>query len=270
MSQGSRNMRRGRGPTISLFSFQDIITSVMGILIFVALILALRLVQTTATITEELAAKPDLEEIRRLEERIAELKEQYRHAVEEVERYSSISLADVETLRREVATQTQQLREIEERVEQEARHANEHTRTRSAEILAMKRRVEELNQKLASLNADLKRIGAMKELTFTVTGFESSNRYVLDLRKDVWQVSRLSPTGEATPIGSWTGSVKERERQALSWCYRRSGNDYVLVLIRPSMIEGGEKIIEYLRRANIPRGFEPLGEDQEFHLVSGQ
>jgi len=261
-------MRRGSGPTISLFSFQDIITSVMGILIFVALMLALRLVHATGRIVEALEQSgPRAEEIRQLEEKKAELIEEHCRLKEKMQALE-VSPDEVAALRRQVQELENRLAELEKQTENLFGGFNEKMRAAVDEIASLKQRNEQLEQQLASVDAQLQRLGKMKDLTFNVSGFEGFNRYVLDLHKDGWRLSQLSATGEARTIAVWQGPLAARESQALHWCKQRGSADYVFILVRPSAIDSSRKILEQLRSRNIARGFEPLGEDQQFHLAS--
>lgn len=262
-------MRRGSGPTISLFSFQDIITSVMGILLFVALLLALQLVHAAVRVQEAEETEPAAEEIPHLERKKAELEEELRRMMQASQDYGEISLEGVAALRRHVEELAERLREIEERTEKEFSRGNKEMRAGSDEISSLQKINEQLDQDLARVDAQLHRVGKMKELTFTMSGFESSNRYVLDLGRDAWRITRLSPTGEPAPLGRWTGSTAARKSEALRWCDQRGAGDYVFLLVRPSAMQEAKEILDRLRGRGIPRGFEPLGEDQQFRLTSG-
>lgn len=263
-------MRRGGGPAISLFSFQDIITSVMGILLFIALLLALQLVQAAARV-QEIATEtgPTDDEVRSLEQKKAELEEELQQMTQASQDYREISPEAAAALRRHVEELAERLREIEERTEKEFARGNQEMREGADEIAAMTRQIEQLDRELARVDAELRRVGMMKELTFTISGFEDSNRYVLDLGPNAWTVMRLSRTGDAALLQRWTGGTAERMSQAFGWCDKRSAGDYVFVLVRPSASEAARQILHWLRSRGIPRGFEPLGEDQQFHLISG-
>ncbi len=263
-------MRRGGGPAISLFSFQDIITSVMGILLFVALLLALQLVQAAARVQEiATEAGPTDDEIRSLEQKKAELEQELQRMMQASQDYGEISPEATAALRRHVEELAERLREIEERTEKEFSRGNREMREGADEIAAMTRQIEQLDRELARVDAQLRRVGMMKELTFTISGFEDSNRYVLDLGQNAWTVTRLSRTGESAVLERWTGGVAERMSQAFGWCDRRRAGDYVFLLVRPSAREEAWNILDRLRSRGIPRGFEPLGEDQQFQLTSG-
>ncbi|NMC21629.1 MAG: hypothetical protein GYA33_14560 [Thermogutta sp.] len=261
-------MRRGGGPTISLFSFQDIITSVMGILLFIALLLALQLVHAAVRVQEAAETAPPAEEIQRLERKKAELEEELQRMRQASQDYAQISPEGVAALRRHVEESAERLREIEERTKKEFARGNEEMREGSGELASLKQIDEQLDRDLARVDARLRRVGMMKELTFRVSGFEGSNRYVLDLGPNAWKITRLSPTGEPTPLVEWRGAIAERKSQALRWCDQRDGGDYVFLLVRPSAMREADEILDRLRERGIPRGFEPLGEDQQFRLTS--
>lgn len=262
-------MRRTAGPAISLFSFQDIITSVMGILLFVALLLALQLVQAAVKV-QEVAAEPEpsAEEMQRLEKKEAELEDELRQLASHTQDYSQLSPEGVAALRRQVEDAAAQLREMEERTEKAFVRGNSEMREESQEIEELKRQDKELDRELARIDSELRRLGAMKELTFHLSGFEGSNRYVLELGREVWKVYRVSRSGDASPVSEWTGSLVARKSQALRWCEQLNGSDYVFLFVRPSAREEARELIERLRARGIPRGFEPLGEEQQFRLTS--
>lgn len=262
-------MRRGAGPAISLFSFQDIITSVMGVLLFVALLLALQLVQAAVKV-QEVAAEPgpSAEEMQHLEKKEAELEDELRQLASHSQDYSQLSLEGVAALRRQVEDAAAQLREMEERSEKVFARGNSEMREDLQEVEKLKRQDQELDRELARLDSELRRLSTMKELTFHLSGFEGSNRYVLDLGREVWKVYRLSRSGDASPITEWRGNADERKSRALSWCDQLSGSNYVFLLVRPSARNEAWELIQRLRARGIPRGFEPLGEEQQFRLTS--
>ncbi|GAB4136006.1 hypothetical protein [Thermopirellula anaerolimosa] len=263
-------MRRGGGPTISLFSFQDIITSVMGILLFIALLLALQLVQAAVRV-QEVAKEtgPTDEEIRRLENKKDELEQELQRMMRAAQDYGEISPEGVAALRRRVEEAAAKLREIEERTEAMFARGNKEMRAGADEIAAMTRQNEQLDRDLAHVEDRLRLVGKMKEVTFNLSGFEDSNRYVLDLGPNAWTVTRLGRMGESRPVVRWTGGTAERKSQALRWCDQRGNGDYVFLVVRPSAREEADEILERLRSRGIPRGFEPLGEDQQFQLTAG-
>ncbi|MGQ9823069.1 MAG: hypothetical protein ACUVQK_14505 [Thermogutta sp.] len=262
-------MRRSAGPIISLFSFQDIITSVMGILLFVALLLALQLVQAAVRVHEAPTEPgPSAEEMQRLGKRKAELENELQRLTTNVQDYSQISLESVAALRRRVEDAGKQLRQMEARTEKAFDRGNSKIREDSKKNEELNRQRAQLDRELTQIETELRRLSTMKELTFHVSGFEESNRYVLDFGRDVWKVYRLSRQGDASPVIVWTGSLVTRKSQALRWCEQLNGSDYVFLLVRPSAIQEARDIIERLRIRDIPRGFEPLGEDQQFQLTS--
>ncbi len=262
-------MRKRGGPAISLFSFQDIITSVMGILLFVALMLALRLktVASDAVVATQEETVDD--EIRELMQRKADLEQEFARWKAIMNDLDAVSPAMLSTMRTRIQELEQQLRATEERTEKEFAQHNQDIRDYSQEVASLQNNKRTLDEELARAKDDLHRLTSMSELTFNVSGFESSNRYVLDMHPTAWRLTLLNPAQNTSVIAVWGGTIAARRVKALQWCDQRGPNDYVLLLVRPSAIVAFREIVERLRQRSIPLGFEPLGEDQEMHLTAG-
>ncbi|RMG01802.1 MAG: hypothetical protein D6741_04695 [Planctomycetota bacterium] len=258
-------MRRRTGPTVSLFSFQDIVTSVMGILLFVALLLALKLFQCSVQAAQ--TASVDIEALQR---EIAELERDIEAQEAHINRLAQAQL-DVQTIDAEqmerLAQRVENLeRRAEELLEQVADLRQEYQETAQATARfaeAAEQELKDLDAQLRELNGLVARFSNGDLTVFNVAGFETHVRYVLDMGQQVWIVTRLDSAGNAAENFSFTGSPGERMRRAVEWIRTLPRRSYVFLLIRPSMQNYGWDLNEKLREIGLPHGFEPIGESLE-------
>ncbi|GAB6167500.1 hypothetical protein JCM19992_35000 [Thermostilla marina] len=258
-------MRRRSGPSVSLFSFQDIITSVMGILLFVALLLALKLFQTS--VQAQQTATIDIEALR---QEIAELEREIEAQEAQISRLAEAQ-GNIQTIDAEQIEQlAQRVENLESRLEELIAEVASLRQEHQEIALQTGRFAEAAQQELKDLDAELRKLNGLVarfssgELTvFNVAGFETHVRYVLDMGNDVWIVTRLDQAGNAVEHFSFTGSPGERFRKALDWIESLSRQSYVFLLIRPSMQDYGWNLNEKLRESGVPHGFEPIGESMQ-------
>jgi hypothetical protein len=276
--------RRKSTAAFSLFSFQDIITSVTAILVLVMLLLTVELVSRRRS---QAATDPEVTR---------------RQIVQTAARLESV----VSELQREVATRrAEQPRRSREVADHELARLVEElqtTRLRLEETLRTRRRVEELRlaaeAQLEQLAADVQKIAELEEQIKAdqeeTTRLEASNRkegerlekrrqQVADASRSgtelvynppaesdrrAWLVELSSDGARVVLLGGdraeLLGHVDAAGDPVRRWIKKLdTGKDYCLLLIRPSASAELESNIEtQLRDAGIRFGLDLIGEDQ--------
>lgn len=279
--------RRGRAKSpFSLFSFQDIITSVTAILILIVLILSLELVTRRS---REAAASPAMTRAR-LEESIADLEKlavrleqkaamppaaARRRAVAEIERDIHITLDQIEVAKGDLETATR----INDAAQSEARVA-------AARLEAMRSGVEESERREAEaedIAGEAARVAAANErdrryleaererlrdkpspgteLVFNAPPEDGRQPWLLEVSVEGCAALALG-TGMAQALGPDTGPGSPFSRWADSL---RTAEHYVLLLVRPSGTKRFDAVRSALRDRDITIGIDFIGEAQAVH-----
>jgi hypothetical protein len=279
--------RRSTYPSISLFSFQDIVTSVTAILILVVLILTLELISrkfveaatsaaaSTTTIKESVAELEEL--VARLQAAIPEedAASQLRAPLPTTERDVRILrdqrerlLGQVEDARR-IRDESRRLAEeaVGELKRQESLETEMQQQEQEAHDVAMEtKKLNEANaderDRLEALEDELKaRPKGETELVYRRPRDTSRQSWLLEVSEAGFVALRLG-TGRPEPLGREDGG----ESRLAVWAGQLKPNgDYVLVLIRPSGIEATESVLAILKDLGIPHGTDFIGEGQEVH-----
>lgn len=276
--------RRRSTAAFSLFSFQDIITSVTAILILLVLILALELV----TRRQEAAAANPAVSRASLQEAAAALEAL-------IGRLAAVVPPDEPRplVRRTRSELERDVRIVEDQAEQaaadaEAAHAVE-GRARALAATAIARleqargiredvdrrkeeaaRVEEEATKLALENeSEADRLARKREeiveqpspgaeLVFNAAESSDTQAWIIEVSSDGLSVVKLG-TNRRRPLGAGAGAGSA----AADWISELApGRDHALILVRPSGVDGVGDIRDGLREAGIPFGIDFIGEDQ--------
>jgi hypothetical protein len=276
--------RRRSAAAFSLFSFQDIITSVTAILILLVLILALELVtrrhaaaaanpnasrvslKEAAAALESLVGKlaavvpPDEPRplLRRtqseLERDVRILEDQARQAVGDAEaaravegRARALAAAAVARLdeSREVQDDVDRMKAEAARVDEEAKKL---ARDNDEEAGRQGRKKDE--------NVEQSSPGA--ELIFKAPKESDAQAWIVEVSSDGFTVVKLG-TNQRRPLGSDTGAGSAT---AVWLSELNPGRDHALILVRPSGVDGVGAIRDGLDQAGISFGIDFIGEDQ--------
>jgi small-conductance mechanosensitive channel len=264
--------RRGRGGTpISLFSFQDIITSVTGIMILVTLILALDVIRRregapdtqTAELTEELkqaaaqsgqvrttlaATRQKIETIRsQLQGKESDLLEQVKYDSESLQRQLrdldalnkllADELADAESRRRAVETSRDELKK-----EDEARAADRQT-------------LEQLTQQVQQKLEELRRLRSANRVIFNSGAGNVKSPWLVELSPNNIQAAEMGKRGapQSFPnVAAFVAWAKTRSRSA----------EYFVLLVKPATLTDFYAAHGALDKAGYDLGFDLLKDDQ--------
>jgi hypothetical protein len=259
--------RRGRAaPPISLFSFQDIITSVAGIIILMTLMLAMELLQ------RKLSGTPSDVSVL-----VAPLRQQLAAATQERERLKTrleqqaadaqqLVAASPQRLEQEQAAAEELARRLEQELqaltpqEQEAKRRVEQARSADAAQIAERQRLAELREKIQEQKDETQRLRQQNRIIYNPAPGNSKAAWLVDLSADRLQAAAL---GKTAPPQVFAGvSATARIRSFLEWAkLRDAGREYFVLLVRPSAVTAFDEVYKELRAAGFDIGFDCIAAD---------
>lgn len=271
--------RRGRsGPTISLFSFQDIITSVTAIVTVVTLLLALDLVQrkqSQASDSSSMLALEVVERLTQIDAELAQLQESSDATDELIRDVAAISPGELqaEIVEREAAIAALELERT--RLGQLA----ESTDTRRKAALLEQFELEPAKQQTAqneTLIADLEQQRHQEQ---------AENRLIYALPRGTTRLGWIieidgadlvvAPMGRAAKprrfVSGLTLLGSSAVKQLMRWIDEENlYTSYFLVLVRPNGTRSFDDVLDALLKKNITHGSDLIGDDQVlFHPERG-
>ncbi|MFO8014133.1 MAG: hypothetical protein R6X20_12605 [Phycisphaerae bacterium] len=255
--------RRGRRSSpISLFAFQDIMASVIGMVFIVVLVMALDIVHaktTGAAIDWQDVTDAD---VQRLQARVEELNEQVREAKADIQRLSDRldlasgdEVAALDKVKRLEAT----LKSLYERI-REGQETLEQSDTVTARLVReaheAKQQADRLDDRIDDLREQLKSARAAPRLAF-----------IIDPHPDRLQPWLLEVSGSSLRVASKDGSsvvmefrgasAEQRKARFLAWLSTQSpSTHYFVLLVKPT----GVVLSDELQRTLRDRGFD-IGKD---------
>ncbi|MDD3886486.1 MAG: hypothetical protein PHI35_06425 [Victivallaceae bacterium] len=228
---------------VSLFSFQDIVTSITGIMFLVAVLLALALCESRFTAAN--TPKSDQDEIiSRKENELRELRKKAAATVPAGQRPELIR--QVNLLRRETAALPAPDPAAEARHNAKLRELWEQIERQTAANAQSQTHFEQLSQELAA---------EKQRMRFEVDPSEKRHPVFLDCRQDRIEVLN---GGETQTLEFDPERLDELIRRATSG--HRPQLEYFVVLARPSSFGYAEELLTRLLIAGFDRGCEVLPE----------
>lgn len=281
-------LRHASSPRISFFAFQDIITSVSGILILVVLMLAANLEEMTTTRSSD--TSPELQS--RLTELLAAQTQVNQELIELREQLSEVRvISDVAKLRAEVDLQKTKLRLAKERVDEfqveaDAREAAIREQDIRLGLAGLRARLDKLKQEGAVLKEKQRTaVAVMQKVESQLKEAQSKLLLVKSREGQIWLIPDKG-TGSKEPMLVFvSGAGLEFKRfdkpaETVSFDKQSSlagvqqqiakfnkANQYFVFLIRPSGIDLFEEISEQVRTASYDVGFDAIDESQIIHFT---
>jgi len=279
--------RRSNQPSISLFSFQDIVTSVTAILILIVLILSLELISRKyeaaagdpaaakesaagavaelETLVNRLAAEASREtdsvagpalpsipdsELRTLRDQLERAATQVEDARRIHEKASNLAEESVTMLSRE-QLQSETVQEEEREAARLAEDAEMLTRENAAERTRLETQQREINGRpLPGPELVFRRPPGTARRSWLL---ETSDKGFAALQLGTGKSDSLgTDSGDASGLANWIATLEPAA-------------DYVLILARPSGIDPSGTAKQRLKAADIPHGIDFIGEDQGVH-----
>jgi hypothetical protein len=282
--------RRGRstGAAISLFSFQDIITSVTAIMILLVLILTLELVsrssQRGVAVEDRRVAREFRESVRSTEQRVQSLRQELAALQARASESATFSAADTRQRAREATARAGRLAEEIAMLETSLRTAASERRQSENALLstgptspeespdhveALERRVAEIeraNEAERQRQRDSADSGAADgtppTLIFNVPPGETLEPRLLEVSGD-GLVALAADAGESR---HFRGLGREFERWLASL---DSAREYVVVVLRPTGVKVYDDVVTAIEAAGISVGAELVGESMPVAVRQG-
>jgi hypothetical protein len=255
--------RRKVGAAISLFAFQDIITSVSAILIFVTLLMTLDLLDRRPDGGD--AAQAAADDLRSAIAETTARRDALRARSRQVQqKLHALTDASPDDLRRkaelaeaEAADLDGQVRRLAGRVEQAGRRV-EQAEARVGEAEDRRRELAALEEEAESLDGQVADEADGNRVYYNVVGGRPRAGWLVEVSRD--RIAAAPLDREARPV------VFDRGRSSgcaefLAWVAGRG--DYLLLAVRPGGGERFDAIADTLRASGHPFGYDPIAEDQE-------
>jgi len=285
--------RRSRQAAFSLFSFQDIVTSVTAILILIVLILSLEMLDRTvaAAAANSGATRSGLiETVESLQELLlkleshaptrdspaplaawtaAEMEREVRIVGDQATRAADEAAA-AESIERRAAARAREavgrLREREAeagRIEEKRRAAAEADAEARSRALENDRERERIAKRRQEIDGQPR---AQTELVFNAPARSEGQPWLVEVAADGVAVVRLGSNERRS-----LGAVGAPDAAVAAWVQSlRRGEDYALMLVRPSGVESYSDVREALEANGIALGIDFIGEDQAVRDGSGE
>jgi len=274
--------RRSSEFAISLFAFQDIITSVSGVLIMIVLLLAIELTQQTFSSAASTGFERTAQQIRHEQQRLvresAEL-ESSLLASEESIRLATRLPAELlaEKIRSEQAAietaqaQLQQLRGAADsisRAEREIQSVEETSKENVEELLRLESRIQEVRKTLEQLtNGEWIAYSAPQ-------GIDPRQGWLCDVSETQLKLHSMSSSDRSYVIDTFGDNESAKSslafRKLAEWSNRQAPSpQYLLFLIRPSGAWLGRSLTENKQSLSVQFGIELIGEEQQIVAPKG-
>ena len=269
---------------ISLFSFQDIITCLTGIMIVVVLVLLLEVIESAATRAARSALNAERLEVIELEkELIAQVeaaRTQLQNAQQELRENRPLTVAALQTRRSELDDRLRQIQEQREEARQNAAELDEKWKKlqlRSTELEQLKKQLEAAKKENQTLHTRLTELRdrfkanemewvagrtplriefvghfERKPLLFECTGNAILMRDPAQPEKILREFSSNAPTMQ-TEIDRMIEYLETRSPE----------REYPVLLVRAEAAGYLEELLNRLRENNWRVGFEPIGTREE-------
>lgn len=258
-----RNRRRS---PFTLFSFQDIITSVTGIMLLLILLLAIELLQRRVG-----ADGGSAETARRLAEAANE-------AREEIERLEALlrqdgaavmelAAASPETLRRQGHETRQQIERLRSEVaraeaaEQAQKQAEDRALAAGFERGADRRQLEELQARADELREKREQLARSNRLIYNPVQGDAKQAWIVELSEGRFV---------AAPLGRVAAPLERAEASAAGLLRafraflggRNAAREYIVLIVKPSAARAFAALESAVVDSGFDLGFDLIGEDQ--------
>lgn len=278
-----RGRRTAEGNPISLFAFQDIITTVTGVLILILLLNALELSDSAKQVSNPSGESGALrQELAELLDRLATLRGEIQSSTaaksETPQAFADVDnrrlLAELDALRKKRAAREAFLGEV--KLSSSGDFVAKHLREMSADSAEMKRQNTQEQAAVAALS-DAAKASEQRVLALESKLLAEQNDHTLSLVPESPDTSRepvlavvsgetiqISRIGRESEASVDTGKLPGSLRQALTR-YSPASN-YVVFYFKPSGIAHFTDVTETARDIGFDIGYDAVGEPVELHL----
>lgn len=259
-----KKRRRSGSQPFSLFAFQDIITSVTGIMILVTLIMALELLDrvegSPAAQTELITAQNEVS-IEELQREIDQLKQRARGSqavLADVASLPSLNLSEMQTLNDALS---EDLRKLQNQVGRsqadlmkKRKQLSQDRAAASQSTQQMREQLDEMKKLLADLEQEVQDVGDSNRVYYK-TGVDGKTTWLVEITAGGWM---------AGPIGVEQKPVSFTSPAALQqWLTSRNARSEAFFLTtKPGGVANFYRMRDELNALGFDVGFQVLGQDQ--------
>jgi len=258
--------RRRRGsPSLSLFSFQDIITSVTGIVIFVVLVLSLELVESQQndggvvhSAYQELATH--VQELQAEIIRIQKLASSKADLVKDLPKYTEPELQDdIQSLQFHIKESTSKLESltIQFRSLTKVKSDLEEKKT-ELDLLLLK--IKSMEREIETLSQKIKQEETSNKLFYSVPDAYRKTGWLVLLDGNSLHIAPLNQLTQSSTFQDLSRSQNQQSTVTNFMDWIESNNpEYLLIAIRPNAIDLFSLVSSELNDTNQKYGFDVIG-----------
>jgi prefoldin subunit 5 len=248
----------------SLFAFQDIITSVTGIIVLITLLLTLELIQKVESSTTGPAnafprqIRQALVETR---EQVVKIRENMQQEQQAIDVLAAISPGLVKRQLHELEAQIQQLDfELETLRSQLVAATQEQTdwKSRRFDRLASQQELEALDQQVDALESRLEHLRKSNRVVYNPSHTTEKRAWLVDIGPD--SVLAAEAGKRSVPLRFIEGRQGRSSSDFIQWAGTRDHlSEYFILLIRPLVVARYGEIRAELEKLGFQIGFEVIG-----------
>ncbi|WP_372896076.1 hypothetical protein [Stieleria sp.] len=271
--------RRRREQTVNLFAFQDIITGVAGVMLFILLLLvvqlSLRLATQAAELQEKLAddaanaaaatTPPDeamedpFQDLDQLEQQLKQLRRDNQELLDATARDLDGDIQAAQSELAELVRQADEAKTQAEKLQQQV--ASQQMSQQRKEILELR---ERLREKLESLKQEQVLHRSGKLVAFKTTASPTRPMWVVDLRDTYAELfDVLQPTDVTTVSYDREQLPMQTVAQISDVLADKTQTRSIILVLRPSVAGAGAVLLSDFRQAGFNLALELLDEDSE-------
>lgn len=254
-----RRIRRAHANPISLFSFQDIITAVTGIIILLALLMVVELAKrpfqsrTTAPDPSQHAQ----DELRQLEERIASMRTLIDSSTAFTNDVASLPGAQIQRTEQDIRKEIAALEAAIAQLGDDERRTISEADLQDAGLASKEALLTSLQDKNQQLKRQLDSARRSNQVVYSTDPKASKSAWLVDLRADRIEVGRPKREGIDK-----TFSSRFDDDAFIEWAKQKDRHgEYFVLLVRPDAIRVYEHVSASLRDAGFSLGFDLIDAD---------
>jgi len=259
--------RRGARNTSSLFAFQDVMASLIGIMFFIVILMALDIVNENTPIAS--ADSVDGQTIVKLQAKLKELIELRNRLEQEIEstteKINVASSSSDEQLMESIQAMNRELRYLHAKAKQtETGLADIESKNKSVKkkIAATLVEIKGLDDEIGKLKARAKAKRALPRVAYIIDNNTQREPWLVEITKKSIRVASKDGKSAVTTFAADT--AVEMRSQFLAWTKSKSSQKhYFVLLIKPSGIEQANQIAKELKNKGFRTGKDLLPETWE-------
>ena len=263
--------RRHNESPLSLFSFQDIITSVTGILVLLTLILALDLTtreaaSSVATLETRAVAAEVQETLAQTQAQLQALQDQLAAQTEATTELARLTPAAAQQqqaeLDRELATLAEDTAQLQANVQSKEKDGRELER-KSTEKTSDRERLRQLQQQADLVKQQLAELKRSNRVFYRPRAGDGKRAWLVDIRARAIVVAPADAQHEQQVFEASSEKLSVSDFLRWATAHRHPGGEYFVLLVRPSGIDSFHELEKSLLKAGFETGIDLIGPDLE-------